>query len=398
MNLLDLFGRDQLNDIQNRLARITGLGFITVNQQGEPMTDYTEFCDFCRHFRNHTSLHKNCRASDAASSVQAAISGSPLIYLCPCGLMEIAIPILVNNTYLGGFLCGQARCSDPPSGLLQMRPVTAQRLLQEVLDAAAPDLEQLPVYEYRKFEDIADLVNLVITLLCENKIHQAKHEQELRRRLQKQEFLEMHLLSLQRSLAETDYNALLREADEFAGQLCLFTQDLPERMELLSRTAELFGNTYPEGNGISCLQLFPLQQQDTTDQDAVSLWITQISDYIFRRRISTAFPILEPIFEYINQNLEKKLTLALLVEKCAISQTYLSRLFRTQFQISVTDYVHRRKLQLAKRFMLHQNMPVGDASLLLGYNEYTYFSKVFRKYEGITIQEWRSRRRLKTEI
>ena len=87
----------------------------------------------------------------------------------------------------------------------------------------------------------------------------------------------------------------------------------------------------------------------------------------------------------------EKLTLSLLVERCSISQSYLSRLFRDCFQLSVTDYIHLRKLHLAKKYILYERKPVGDIGFLLGYNEYTYFSKVFKKYEGMTIQEYKER-------
>ena len=178
-DLLSLFGRDQLNQIQERLSKITELGFVTVNYRGEPLTDYTRFCDFCSHFRNHDVLRKNCMASDAMSSIQAAISQKPLIYVCPCGLMEIAIPIIVGGTYLGGFLCGQATCPDLPSDTLHMKPALDDALFRETLVLAENELDQLPDFDYRHFEDIAELVNLVITLLCENKIHQIEHEQML---------------------------------------------------------------------------------------------------------------------------------------------------------------------------------------------------------------------------
>lgn len=80
-DLLQLFGQEQLNDIQLRLSRITRLGFVTANYQGEPLTKYTGFCDFCSHFRQNKELSKNCVASDAMSSIQAAIMKKPLLRL-----------------------------------------------------------------------------------------------------------------------------------------------------------------------------------------------------------------------------------------------------------------------------------------------------------------------------
>ncbi len=45
-------------------------------------------------------------------SIQAAVTKKTHIYFCPCGLIEMAIPIVVEGNYLGGFLGGQFRCED----------------------------------------------------------------------------------------------------------------------------------------------------------------------------------------------------------------------------------------------------------------------------------------------
>lgn len=47
LDIIHLFGKDKLEDIQKRLSKATGLAFITVDFKGEPITEATSFSRFC---------------------------------------------------------------------------------------------------------------------------------------------------------------------------------------------------------------------------------------------------------------------------------------------------------------------------------------------------------------
>lgn len=328
-------------------------------------------------------------ASDAMSSIQAAISEKPLIYQCPCGLMEIAIPIIVNGTYLGGFLCGQARCSDPPEDILQMKPVADLDLFYQTLFESDAEMKNLPVFSYQTFESVADLVHLVITLLCENKISALEHEKSLRDQLRRTSFLETHTQIFLQNLQGTDYRSLLQNISLFVSKLYqLIPEKASAQEQILSSLSHRLEHHLDIIHPINCLERFPLQAADIQTACAAKLWLTEIMDFFFCQNKQKSFAILGRVFQYIDQHITKKLSLSLLVEQCNISQSYLSRLFRTCFELSVTDYIHLRKLHLAKQMMLRGKHSSADIAFALGYNEYTYFCKIFKKYEGITIQEY----------
>lgn len=390
-NVLELFGVQQLNEIQQKLSRITKLGFVTVNYRGEPLTDFTGFCRFCSRFRNHPELSKNCIASDAASSIQSAISEKPLIYMCPGGLTEIAIPIVVNNVYLGGFLCGQALCSDPPEDILHMRPATDPVPFSEALTQAEPDKNGLPVFDYQHFQDIAELVNMVVTLLCENKFRQLEQERDLRLQIRRNTLLDSQIQIFSSLLHGNDYDRYLRAVSGLCDGMDAenITEAEDRRAFLLSfvgRLAQFSGLMQAE----NWQQLYPIQGRDLESRRAVELWLTRVLDYLYRQASLSSSPMLETVFQYINQHVTDILTLSILVEQCGISQSYLSRLFRSRFGITVTDYIHKRKILRAKQELLHTGRSIGEIALDVGYNEYTYFSKVFRKYENMGVREYRN--------
>ncbi len=119
------------------------------------------------------------------------------------------------------------------------------------------------------------------------------------------------------------------------------------------------------------------------------MWLFKVMDYVFKQRSIRRYPVLTNVFQYIDEHIREEIGLNQIIENCAISQGYLSRIFKDQFKISVMEYLHMRKLYLAKCYMFLTNDSVAEIADRLGYNESSYFSKVFKKYEHMTVQQYR---------
>ena len=170
VGILELFGKEPLENLQSIISKVTGLGFVTADFRGEPLTCMTGFTPFCKFTRERGNNGKLCNLSDAFGIVRSAITRKYCIYFCPCGLMEVAIPIIVHGKFLGGFLSGQVRCNDAPDDIPRFSGLIQPEYLEE--DQAQVDeyFAQLPTYEYQKFSDIAELIYLMVNQLAENEM------------------------------------------------------------------------------------------------------------------------------------------------------------------------------------------------------------------------------------
>lgn len=170
VGILELFGKEPLENLQSIISKVTGLGFVTADFRGEPLTCMTEFTPFCKFTRERGNNGKLCNLSDAFGIVRSAITRKYCIYFCPCGLMEVAIPIIVHGKFLGGFLSGQVRCNDAPDDIPRFSGLIQPEYLEE--DQAQVDeyFAQVPTYEYQKFSDIAELIYLMVNQLAENEM------------------------------------------------------------------------------------------------------------------------------------------------------------------------------------------------------------------------------------
>lgn len=174
-----LFGVKVLENIQDKMSRATGLAFVTVDYRGEPITEMTSFTPFCQLVRKDENAKRICMSSDAFGAIQAAVTQKTYVYFCPCGLMEIAIPIIIQGHYLGGFIGGQIRCEDAPTDVCRLENVLhhshnyrEDEQMNEMFDSVA-------VYQYEKFIDIANLVSLIVNQLGEKEMARLVQKENL---------------------------------------------------------------------------------------------------------------------------------------------------------------------------------------------------------------------------
>lgn len=90
------------------------------------------------------------------------------------------------------------------------------------------------------------------------------------------------------------------------------------------------------------------------------------------------------ILHYIEEHITENLTLQTISAQMNLSREYTSYIFKKEMGKTLTAYVNERKLLLAKELILGGEMSLTDISSYLGYENYNYFSRIFKKYLDIT--------------
>lgn len=93
--------------------------------------------------------------------------------------------------------------------------------------------------------------------------------------------------------------------------------------------------------------------------------------------------------EYIDQNLEKDITRESLAEMVFLNQDYLARIFKKEIGDSIGNYLIRKRIEVAKEYLEKTNEQVNTIAVKVGYDNFSYFSKVFKNSEGVTPKEYR---------
>lgn len=97
------------------------------------------------------------------------------------------------------------------------------------------------------------------------------------------------------------------------------------------------------------------------------------------------------IKEYLDTHFAEKITLDALSEQFFINKFYLTRIFKEQFGVSLGNYLLRIRITRAKQMLRFSNAPLDAISASCGMGDAAYFSRMFKKIEGITPGEYRKR-------
>jgi YesN/AraC family two-component response regulator len=99
----------------------------------------------------------------------------------------------------------------------------------------------------------------------------------------------------------------------------------------------------------------------------------------------------DSIHDYILEHYMEHLTLADLAEKFYVEPSYLSRRFSQKFGETITSFITRQRMNRAKELMKDEENKLEVISFEVGYDDYNYFSRVFRRFEGISPSEYRKK-------
>jgi two-component system response regulator YesN len=101
--------------------------------------------------------------------------------------------------------------------------------------------------------------------------------------------------------------------------------------------------------------------------------------------------LISQVKKYIHDNREKKLSLQEISSHFEVSANYLSQLFKKATGTGITDYITKLKIEAAMDLLLTGNQKIYEISDEVGYDSAFYFSKVFKKYTGMSPKEFRNR-------
>jgi two-component system response regulator YesN len=93
--------------------------------------------------------------------------------------------------------------------------------------------------------------------------------------------------------------------------------------------------------------------------------------------------------QYVNRNYGSDISLDSAAEGIGISPFYLSRLFKQELKQNFVEYLTEIRMKRAIWLVEHTRMSIKEISRQVGYDNPTYFCKVFKKNTGKTLREIR---------
>lgn len=116
-----------------------------------------------------------------------------------------------------------------------------------------------------------------------------------------------------------------------------------------------------------------------------------------RKKKITSKPIAKCI-DYISEHLHVNITLDELATQVKLNPSYLSRLFKKETGMTISNYIQHTKIETAKNMLIYSDYSSAEIASILAFSDQSYFTEVFHKYTGLTPKKYQSMHLNETEI
>lgn len=165
---------------------------------------------------------------------------------------------------------------------------------------------------------------------------------------------------------------------EFIGWLFKTTADFCGETRVLHQGEPVRDLNCLKDSYLSCYDAAKDKEQIRHDLEAMNL---------DKRHVQTT----ERIRAYIDQNFrDSNLSQSMVADALHVSNYTISRLFKSQIGIGFSAYVNVKRLEYAKNQLENTNLSVGEIAENSGFSDLRYFSKLFRTHYGITPTDYRN--------
>lgn len=269
VSFLGLFGKEFLEDTQDKLRDATGMLFAVIDYKGTVVAGTSETEKVCGRRKKPGSRCEECQMVRAFAAAKSAIKNCPYLFACPEGFAHMAIPVVVNNQYLGAVIGGPVRCDE-----VALADVAAEKKAasgeQAVRESAERESAWIPEYSAKRLQSLADMVFLLFREMGE--------KETIAMQMGAIEHREVHLADLRKKnremeeqIAKLEYAALKSQLPNQIILNMLTTISSFSILENAERTENLIA-------GLSGILRYYLD--DTKDVIALSEELQQVSGYL----------------------------------------------------------------------------------------------------------------------
>lgn len=99
--------------------------------------------------------------------------------------------------------------------------------------------------------------------------------------------------------------------------------------------------------------------------------------------------MIDNVIQEIRAHYMEDIQLTGLAAKYNISTGRLSTMIKEELEMNFSEYVSQLRIQRAKELLADESMSIQEIAEIVGYNDYFYFTKVFKKIQGISPSKYR---------
>ena len=409
------FDRKLAMECARAFSASTGLGCILSDARGQVFAEYGHGCQSCRLCEAARLPRERCVQAQIYGMSEAQRFGGRYIYFCPMGLTCFVSPIVGEGGAQAKITAGPFIMVDKPD-FVACELEDGARLNGAQRQAAEAALEPIPFVPPQRVEPLSVLLFMAVGFMnnvsAENRLLESGRSGAI------QQQISSYILELKRegspapypieterallqSIAQQDQAQAQKLLNELLGAI-LFScgGDLPRIQSRLYELLVLMSRTAID-SGADCEQSLRLCHEyrsrigEFTTVDALCLWLSGVMQGFVRSLFGFADAkhanLIHRCTQYIATHYAEHITLEDTARMVYLSPAYLSRVFKQETGRTFNEYLNGVRIRKAKELLAHRELRMTDIALLVGYEDQSYFTKVFKRTTGMLPRAWREK-------
>ncbi|MFH5186033.1 helix-turn-helix domain-containing protein [Paenibacillus sp. TAB 01] len=109
-----------------------------------------------------------------------------------------------------------------------------------------------------------------------------------------------------------------------------------------------------------------------------------------RLLVSGTSPLVRRAAHYLTVHMSKPLHLQTLAEHCLVHPAHVSRQFKKETGMTLTDFLNKQRIEEAKHLLKQERGSIDWIAGIVGFEDAGYFTRVFKKLTGVTPTQYRA--------
>mgnify|MGYP000954048322 FL=1 len=115
----------------------------------------------------------------------------------------------------------------------------------------------------------------------------------------------------------------------------------------------------------------------------------RFTDLVFDLKEAKHADLIHKALRYIQSNYQGKITLEEVATLVNLSPSYFSKVFKEGMNCSFTSYLNRYRIDQSKLLLKTTAIPLSEIGALVGFEDQSYFTKIFKKNTGMLPGKYR---------
>ena len=122
-------------------------------------------------------------------------------------------------------------------------------------------------------------------------------------------------------------------------------------------------------------------------------WASVITEKMlsYQKEMRKTETVIDSIKNYINQNYNHELSRNEIAASVYLSPDYVAKIFKADTGMFLKDYINEIRIQKAKKLLLDDAHTVSEVASLVGMDNFSYFSTLFKKNTGLSPREYKQK-------